>query len=157
VPVGLSPPLEGDVDRQAWAAGISPVVQVIAVAVVGNVDIVSLIPIVSPVIRVRIHEREPIAAVLESRHPAIQHEGHAVDTERVIGAVVAGVVAVGDAVAAIAAALLPGSLLISPAWSAMLLPDSALLHLLSLLLLLGALLLLVNLLVLLLRMLILLL
>jgi hypothetical protein len=59
--------LERDVDCDAWAAGVSPIEQVVAVVLIGDIHIVGPIPVASPVLRIRIEEREPIAAVLEAR------------------------------------------------------------------------------------------
>ncbi len=103
--------LERDTNGNAGTIGIPAVVQVISAIVVGYVNVVGLVPVVSPVIWIGIKDAEPIATVLEARKTAHYHEGHAVDAERVILAIVAAVIRVWNAVAVVAAALLPGAVL----------------------------------------------
>ena len=86
-----------------------------------------MVPVVSPIFWIRVNKTEPIAAVLEARKPANHHEGEAVDVEPVIWAIVAAEIGVGNAVAVIAAALLPRAVLGIKAVGAMLLPGSLLL------------------------------
>src|ERR1035437_6921881 len=127
--------LEGDADRYAGTTGIPAVEQVIAIAVVVDVDIVGLIPVGSPVLGIWIHHAEPIATVLEPRIGADHQERKAVDVEEVVGTVVAAEIAIGNSLAVVPAALLPGTPLGVPVGCAMLLPDTALLALLDPLLL----------------------
>ena len=67
-----------------------------------------------------------MAAVLETGIPANNYHGEAVDAEPVIPTKVATVTVVRNAVADIAAALLPGAVLGLPVVCAMLLPNDTL-------------------------------
>jgi hypothetical protein len=115
--------MEGDANCNPRAIGIPAVVQVIAAIAVIDVNIVGLVPGVSPVFRIRINKSEPIAIVLEAWEPAHHQERKAVDAEPVIPAIVATEIIVGNAVAVVAAALLPSAVLGLKAASAMLLPS----------------------------------
>ena len=99
--------LKRDTNCNAGAAGIVAVVQVIPAVVVRYVNIVGFVPVIPPVFRIRINGAEPIAAVLKARIPANVPEGKAVDAERVVLAIVAIEIGVRNAVAVVAAALLP--------------------------------------------------
>src|ERR1019366_172756 len=83
------------------------VVHVVPIVDVDNINFVGFVPIVGPVPWPRINQTEPKAVVLEAREPANHHIGLAVDDERVVLAEVAIVTVVRDAVAVVAAALLP--------------------------------------------------
>jgi hypothetical protein len=122
--------LKRDTNCNAGAAGIVAVVQVIPVIVVRYVNIVGFVPVVSPVFRIRINGAEPITAVLKARIPANVHEGKAVDAERVVLAIVAIEIGVRNAVAMVAAALLPIAVLGVPVAGAMLPPVAPLFALL---------------------------
>jgi len=100
-----------------------------------------LVPVRSPEFRIRINDTEPIAAVLETRKPANLHKGEAVDAERVDRAVVAAEIDVRNAIAVVAAALLPSAVLGVEAVGAALLPFASLFTLLRDFLLMSALLL----------------
>ncbi len=100
-----------DADCNSRGARIPAVEQVIPVIVVVDVNIVGLVPVVSPVLRIRIDRGEPIATVLEARITAYHHEWEIVNAERVIPAIVAAVVGLRNAIAVVAAALLPGAML----------------------------------------------
>src|ERR1035437_5857165 len=141
VPDRLPNRLHGDADRYAGTTGIPAVEQVVAIAVVIDIDIVRLIPVGSPILGIWIHHAEPIAAVLEPRIGADDQEGEVVDVEEVIRPVVAAEIAIRNSVAVVPATLLPAAPLGVPVGCAVLLPYSALLDLLSLLLRLCALLL----------------
>ena len=125
-----------DANCNPRAVGIPAVVQVIPIAGVCDVDIVGLVPVPTPIFRIRINHTEPIATVLEARIPAHHHEGFVVDAERMTLAIVAAVIVVRNAVAVVAAALLPIAVFRLPVLSAMLLPGSLLLLLIGMLLLL---------------------
>ena len=131
--------LKIDVDRDTWTAGISAIEQVISITAVIDVNIVSLIPVTAPVLGVRVHHREPIAAVLEARIAALIREWEAIDAEEVTVAIVAAEVVLGNPVAMIAAALLPIPALVFPMIRSPLLPGTLLHAFLFMLLLLGAL------------------
>jgi hypothetical protein len=115
--------IDRDANCNPRAIGIPAVVQVIAAIAVIDVNIVSLVPGVSPVFRISINKSEPIAIVLEAWEPAHHQERKAVDAEPVIPAIVATEIIVGNAVAVVAAALLPSAVLGLKAASAMLLPS----------------------------------
>lgn len=83
------------------------VVHVISIVSVDNVNIVGFIPTACPIAGPRVNKAEPIAAVLEARESANNHVGLTEDDEPVFWAKVAIVTVVRDAVAAVAAALLP--------------------------------------------------
>jgi hypothetical protein len=127
-----------DANGNPGSAKIPAVVQVIPAIVVLDVDIVGLVPVRSPVLWIRINETEPIPTVLETRIPAYLHKGKAVDPEVVTPTVVVLVVGVRNAVAVIAAALLPGAMFVVPALGTTLLPAAPLFAFLGTLLLLRA-------------------
>jgi hypothetical protein len=131
--------LKRDANCNPGTARIPAVVQIIPVIEVTDVNIVGLVPSVSPVFRIRINATEPIAAVLEARIPANLHEGEAVDAEPVTPAIVTTEIVVRNAVAVVAAALLPSTVLGLPTVGAPLLPGTPLFAFLCTLLLLRAL------------------
>ena len=102
--------------------GIPAVVQVIAVIRVDDVHVVVVVPIVGPVFWPWVHETEPKAAVLEARIAAIQLHRIAVDAEPMILPKVATIAVIWNAVAVIAAALLPVAVFGLPVGCPMLLP-----------------------------------
>ena len=118
-------------------AGISSVVQVIAISRVVDIHIIVVVPVVGPVFRPRVNQAEPIASVLEARISAHDNYWVAVDAERVTRTKVAIVTVVGNAIAAVSATLLPIAVLGLPVMRAMLLPVTLLLAFLPALLLLG--------------------
>ena len=103
--------LQGDADCNSRAARIPAVIQVVAIVGVQEIHVVGLVPIVSPVFGIRIHDTEPIAAVLEARVPVYLQERQAVDVERVPLAVVTAEIDIRNVVSVVAAALLPGTVL----------------------------------------------
>jgi len=74
--------LKRNADGNPGAAGIPAVEQVIPVIEIRDVNVVGLVPVVSPEFRIRVNDTEPIAAILETRKPANLHKGEAVDAER---------------------------------------------------------------------------
>ena len=92
-------------------AGIPAVVQVVAVVDVVDVDVVVVVPVIPPGFRPRIDRADPIALVLEARVSAYNQEGKAVDAESVARAKVSAIAVVRNAVAVVAAALLPGAVI----------------------------------------------
>ncbi len=117
---------ERDANCNAGAARIIAVVQIISVIAVINVNIVSLVPVGSPVFGIGINETEPIATVLEARKPSHYHEGKAVDAERMTRTIVAAKIGIGNAVALVSTALLPSAALGRKAVGLTLLPFAAL-------------------------------
>jgi hypothetical protein len=105
---------ERDVDRDPGTAGISAVVEVVSVTGIVHINIVRLIPVIAPIVGIRVHHREPITPVLESRIAALIHEGKTIDAEIVAPAVVAAKIIVRNAVAIVAAALLPAAMIVIP-------------------------------------------
>ncbi len=105
---------ERDADRNPGTVGISAVEKVVSVTVVIHVNIVCFIPVIAPIVGIGIQHREPISVVLKARIAALKHEGKAEDAERVTPAVVAAKIIVGNSVAIVAAALLPGAVIVIP-------------------------------------------
>ena len=120
--------LRRDANCNPRAVRIHAVVQVIPVIRVCDVNIIGLVPGVSPVFRIRINHTEPMASVLEARIPALHTEGEAGDAEIVIRTIVAAVRIVRNAIAVVAAALLPIAVLRLPVLSAIPLPVTLLLR-----------------------------
>jgi len=99
-------PLERDTDGDA-GVGIPAVVHVVAVVDVGDVDIVVVVPIVSPVFRPGIYRADPVAVVLEAGISSDEPEWQATDSEPMLWPKVSAVTVIRDAVPVVAAALLP--------------------------------------------------
>src|ERR1035438_9487513 len=110
--------------------GVPAVVQVIAVFGVNDIHIIVVVPVVRPVLWPWVHETEPKAAVLEARRPAIHLHWVPVDPEPVIRTKVATITVIWNAVAVVAATLLPVAVLGLPVMCAMLLPHLPVLSLL---------------------------
>ncbi len=107
-------PLHRDVDCNS-DVGIPAVEQVVAVVDVGDINVVCVVPIIRPVFRPRVNHTEPIAAVLEAGISAYNEEGEAVDAEPMVAAEVSTEALVRNAVAVVAAALLPSAVVGIPA------------------------------------------
>lgn len=114
-------PLHRDADRNSDAR-IPVVVQVITVVLVNHVDVVGVIPVIRPVCRPWVEKCNPIAVVLETRVPIINHEGKAEDPEQIPLPKVDVVPGVRHAVAVVPAPLLPGAVVGLPVPCAMILP-----------------------------------
>jgi len=127
--------LERDTDGNTRAARIPAVVHVIPAVDIIDVHVVRLVPVISPILRIRIHGAEPIATVLEAPISAHHHEGKTINAEKVISAIVAAEIDVRNAVTVIAAALLPSAVLGIEVAGTMLRPAISLLALLNNLLL----------------------
>jgi hypothetical protein len=101
-------PLHRDANRNT-SGGIPAVEQVIAVVYVGDVDVVGVVPVVRPGSWPWINEAKPIATVLEARVSADNQEGQALDSESMRRSKVATEPIVRNAVANVAATLLPSA------------------------------------------------
>ncbi len=66
--------LQRDVDRNSLT-GVAAVVQVIAVVHVVDVDVVVVVPVISPGFRPGINRTDPVTLVLEARVSADYQEG----------------------------------------------------------------------------------
>jgi hypothetical protein len=106
--------LHRNADRHS-DVGIPAVVKVIAVVHVGDVNVVVVIPVIPPVFRPWVNETDPIAPILEARVPANNQKGQAVDAEPMVPTKVSTVTVVRDAVAVVAATLLPVAVVRVPA------------------------------------------
>src|SRR5664279_3097796 len=105
---------------------IALVDQIIPIVGIENVNVVRVIPVSRPVFRPRINHVEPKAAVLKARIPAVHHDRHSVDGKCVARPKVLAVTFFRNAVAMIAASLLPRAVLRLPVLRAMRLPRSLL-------------------------------
>src|SRR5450432_444860 len=92
---------------------------------VGDVDVVVVIPVITPVFGPWIQRTHPVAAVLEARISSDNEERQAMDAKAVLGPEVSAKAVVGYAIATVATALLPGAMLRFPVTGAMLLPATA--------------------------------
>lgn len=102
LPIGLH--RDADRDPDAW---VSPIVHIVAVAPVINVDVVVVVPVVRPVFRPRVEERNPVPLVLEARVSSIDHEGKSVDPKPMLRPKVTAIPIGRNSIAVITAALLP--------------------------------------------------
>jgi hypothetical protein len=105
--------LQRNVDRNP-RAGIPAVVKVVAIVDVVYVDIVIVIPVISPIFRPRVDGTDPVALVLEARVSPYNPKGKSIDAEPMAGPKVSAVAVVRDAVAVVAATLLPGTMVRLP-------------------------------------------
>jgi hypothetical protein len=87
------------------------VVQVIAVVDIVDINFVVVVPVISPVHRPWVHSAEPITLVLEAWISAYNQEGQAVNAESMVRPEVSAEAVVRDAIAVVAAALLPGAVI----------------------------------------------
>ena len=111
--------VHGDCNPITW---ISAVVQVITVSGIVYIHIVVFIPVLWPVFRPRINDTEPISFILKTGIPAINFQRKAVDSEPVVPTKEAVKMVIGNTIAVVTAALLPGPVLGLPATGAMLRP-----------------------------------
>ena len=95
--------------------------QVVAV-IVGDVNIVIVVPVIPPVFGPRINQTHPVTVVLEAGISAYNQERQAVDAEPVVRPKISTVALVRNAVAAIAATLLPVAMVAVPMLRAMPVP-----------------------------------
>ncbi len=101
---------------------IAPVVQVIAPINIDDVDFVVVVPVGAPVLRIRIKDRHPVTAVLEAGISADYQERQSLNPEAMVWSEIAAEPGVGDAIAVIASALLPGPVVVLPVAGPVLLP-----------------------------------
>ena len=106
--------LKRDADRNS-GVGIPAVVHVIAVVNIGDINVVVVVPVISPVFRPRVNRTDPVAFVLEARVSAHHLEWQSVDAKPMFLTKVSAVAVFRDAVAAIPAALLPSAMVGIPA------------------------------------------
>ena len=99
---------DADCDPDTW---IPLVVHIIPIVLIDNINIVGLVPVVGPSVGPRINYTEPKAVVLEARESADHHIRLVVDDETVVRTKIAVVTVIRDAVAVVAAALLPGAVI----------------------------------------------
>jgi len=90
------------------------VVKVVAVVDVGDINVVVVIPVISPVFRPWVNETDPIALILEARISAYNQEGQAIDTEPMVWAKVSTIPVIRDAVSVVATTLLPAAVVRIP-------------------------------------------
>ena len=100
-------PLKRDADRNSRGGGIPAVIQVITVVGVVDIDVVGVVPVISPVFRPWINGTNPIAVVLEAGISANDQKGEALDSEPMVRPKVSAEPVVRDAIPAVAAALFP--------------------------------------------------
>jgi hypothetical protein len=89
--------------------------QVIAVIDVGDINFVGVVPVIRPVFWPWVNDTEPIALILEARVSAHNQKGLAVDAEPMLRPKVSTESVVRDAVAVVAATLLPSAVVGIPA------------------------------------------
>jgi hypothetical protein len=118
-------PLERDVDRNSLT-GIPAVVHVVAIVDVVDIDVVVVVPVISPGLRPGVDSADPIALVLEARVSAYDQEGEGIDAESVARPKVSAVAVVRNAITSVAPALLPGTVIGLPVLGSMLLPSALL-------------------------------
>ena len=87
------------------------IVKIISVTDIVDIDIIAFVPVVCPVFRPRVNETEPITAILEPGISTDNQKRLTVDAEPVAPAKVAIKMIFRNAVAAVAAALLPCAVL----------------------------------------------
>jgi len=93
-----------DCNSDAW---IPLVVHVIPIVLIDDIDVVRLVPVVCPITRPWVNQAEPESVVLEAWVSANNHIRLVIDDEPIVWSKVAVVAVVGNAIAVVAAALLP--------------------------------------------------
>ena len=99
-------PLHGDADRNPHV-GVPAVIHVITVVGVDNIDIVVVVPIISPICRPRVNRADPIALVLKAGISTYNQERKARDAEPVVLTEVSAIPVVRNAITVVSPALLP--------------------------------------------------
>lgn len=95
--------------------GIPAVVQVVAVLNIDDINVIVVVPVTSPVFRPGVNGSDPIATVLETRVSANNQERQATDSEIMVWSKVSTIAVVRNAVAVVAATLLPSAVIRIPA------------------------------------------
>jgi hypothetical protein len=103
-------PLKRDTDRNSRGGGIPAVVQVVAVVGIIDIDVVSVVPVIRPVFRPWVNGTDPVALVLKAGISTHDQERAALDSEPMVRSKVSTEPVLRDAVAAVAATLLPGAM-----------------------------------------------
>jgi hypothetical protein len=101
---------------------ISPVVHVVPIVSVDEVNVVGFVPVACPGVGPRINQAKPVAAVLKARKSADNHIGFIEDHELMVRSEMAVVTIGGNTVAIVAAALLPRAVVRLPVLRSMALP-----------------------------------
>lgn len=109
----LSISLECDGDRYPYA-GARTIVQVVPIVGVIKIYVVGFVPSVRPHFRPGINERDPIAVIAEARVTADEDHGQSVNAEEVVPSPVRPEARFWYAVAVVAAALAPGTVVVIP-------------------------------------------
>jgi hypothetical protein len=107
-------PLERDTDRNS-SAGISAVVQIVAIVNISDIDVIVVIPVISPIFRPWVKSTDPITVILKAGISANNQEGKPGDAEPMVLTKVSTESVIRNAVAAVAATLLPGAVVGIPA------------------------------------------
>jgi hypothetical protein len=113
--------LHRDADRNP-NAGISSVVEIVAIVGIVDIDIVRVIPVTGPVTRIGIDHAEPVASILEAWISADNEERETADAESMIPSKGSAEVVVWNAISTVSAALCPGAVVGLPVARAVLLP-----------------------------------
>jgi len=100
-----------------------PVVHVVSVVDVVDIDIVSPVPSFRPGFRTGINHTEPVATILETRVAFDYDDGDFVNTEPVSAAEISVEAINRDAISVVAAAIVPGAMLALPIVCTLALPD----------------------------------
>ena len=108
-------PLQRDPDCNS-RVGVAAIIQVITIVDVADVDFVSVIPVVRPVLRPWIHQAEPITPVLKARKTSNYQERPAVDSEPMLRPKISTEASIRDAITVVASALLPCVMVRLPAF-----------------------------------------
>jgi hypothetical protein len=113
--------LERDVDGDR-DSGMPPVIHVIPVIDIVDVNVIGFVPIGRPIFRPRINDTEPEAPVLESRVATHDYHWGAVDAKPVSTAKVRAKPVLRNAVASVAPAFAPGMMFMLPMLCPVVLP-----------------------------------
>ena len=113
--------LHRDADCNTYA-GMPAVIQVVAVIVIDNINVVGVIPIGRPITRIWIDHTEPVATILEARISTDYQEGKSANAEAMSHSKVATETIVRNAKTVVSAPLLPAAVIGLPVASTVLLP-----------------------------------
>jgi hypothetical protein len=99
---------------------IAAVVKVVSIVVV-DVNVIGVIPVVCPVLRVWIHQQERIPAILETRIALINNRSRA-EAEEVLASEIEIEAGLRNVITAVASTLRPGAMIGGPVLGPILLP-----------------------------------